>query len=89
MNATTVQQQNISVGDWDHLQKVLLNAGLSNSEVDQLSDAVNQDGRSIGSRVGEWMKKSAPKVLSGGVRVGASIGQTLLLEYLKQYFGLG
>jgi hypothetical protein len=29
------------------------------------------------------------KVLSSGVKIGATIGQTLLLEYLKQYYGLG
>jgi len=40
-------------------------------------------------KVKDWVKKTAPKVLSGGVKIGASVGQTLLLEYLKQYFGLG
>ena len=25
----------------------------------------------------------------GGVKIGATVGQTLLLEYLKQYFRLG
>jgi hypothetical protein len=29
----------------------------------------------------------AERILSGGVKIGASVGQTLLAEYLKQYCG--
>ena len=42
----------------------------------------------MGSMVTGWIMKTAPKVLSGGVKVGAAVGQTLLTEFLKQYFGL-
>jgi len=91
MNATTVQQQqqNIGAGDWEQLAKVLRTAGVSQSEVDELSTAVKEDGQTIGSKVNGWIFKTAPKVLSSGVKIGATVGQTLLLEYLKQYYGLG
>ena len=42
----------------------------------------------MGAKVKGWMEKVAPKVLSGGVKVGVAVGQSLLLEYLKQYYGL-
>jgi hypothetical protein len=91
MNAITVQQQqqNIVAGDWAHLEEVLRNAGIDQPELDELSKADEQDGRTMGSKVKGWIAKTAPKVLSGGVKIGATIGQTLLLEYLKQYYGLG
>jgi len=90
MTATTVQQeqQNIVAGDWEHLAKVLLNAGISEPELNELSTAVKGDGKTIGARVKGWIEKTAPKVLSGGVKVGVAVGQSLLLEYLKQYYGL-
>ncbi len=90
MNATTIQeqQQNIVAGDWEHLAKVLRSAGVSGAEIDELSTAVKADGQAMGSKVKGWIGKVAPRVLSGGVKIGAVVGQTLLVEYLKQYCGL-
>ncbi len=82
------QQQNIVAGDWEHLAKVLRTAGVSQPELDALSTAVKEDGKTMGARVKGWIEKTAPKVLSGGVKIGVSVGQTLLVEYLKQYYGL-
>jgi hypothetical protein len=87
--ATIQQQQNIVAGDWEHLAKVLRSSGVSEPELRELSKAVEEDGRTLGSKVKDWITKTAPKVLSGGVKIGATVGQTLLLEYLKQYYGLG
>ena len=90
MNATTIQQQqqNIVAGDWEHLAKVLRSSGISEPELDELSTAVKADGGTFGTRVKGWVGKTAPRVLSGGIKIGVSVGQTLLLEYLKQYYGL-
>lgn len=90
MNATTLQhqQQNIVAGDWDHLAKVLRSSGISEPELKELSKAAKADGKTMGARVKGWIEKTAPKVLSGGVKVGLAVGQSLLLEYLKQYYGL-
>lgn len=90
MTATTVQQQqqNIAAGDWEHLAKVLRDAGSSEADLAELSKAVKADGKMIGAKVKGWIAKAAPKVLSGGVQVGVAVGKSLLLEYLKQYCGL-
>jgi len=90
MAATTVQQQqqNIVSGDWEHLAKVLRGSGMSEAELTELSTAVESDGKTMGAKVKSWIEKTAPKVLSGGVKVGVAVGQSLLLEYLKQYYGL-
>lgn len=84
----TVQQQTISTGDWEQLQRVLRNSGLPQSDIDELSGVVGQDGRKMGAGVTEWIKKNAAKAISGGVKIGAAVGQALLTEYLKQYYGL-
>jgi hypothetical protein len=90
MTATTVQQQqqNIVAGDWEHLAKLLRSAGMSEAELTELSTADRADGKTMGAKVRGWIEKTAPKVLSGGVKVGVAVGQNLLLEYLKQYYGL-
>ena len=90
MTATTIQreQQNIVAGDWEHLAKVLRSAGILEPELNELSTAVKGDGKTMGAKVKDWIEKTAPKVLSGGVKVGMAFGQSLLLEYLKQYYGL-
>jgi hypothetical protein len=87
MSATSVQQ-NIIAGDWEHLAKVLQGAGISETELVELSAADQSDGRTMGVKVKDWIQKTAPKVLSGGVKVGVEVGKSLLLEYLKQYYGL-
>ena len=87
MNATTVQQ-NIVAGDWEQLKKILRNSGLADSELDELSDAVKHDGGTMGSGVKGWISKNGMKVLSGGVKIGAAVGQSVLTAYLKQHFGL-
>jgi hypothetical protein len=70
------------------LAKVLRSAGISEPELNELSTAVKGDGKTMGAKVKDWIEKTAPKVLSGGVKVGVAVGQSLLLEYLKQYYGL-
>jgi len=90
MTASTFQQEqwNIVAGDWEHLSQVLRSAGVSEPELDELSLAVKHDEKKFGPKVKEWIAKVGPKVLSSGVKIGATVGQTLLLGYLKQYYGL-
>jgi hypothetical protein len=83
MNATTVQQQqqNIAAGDWGHLESILCNAGIADAELKELSAAVKSDGnQKLGERgtVMKWIKSTAPKVLAGGVKMGATAGQAVL-----------
>jgi hypothetical protein len=93
MAATTIQQQqqNIVSGDWQHLERVLKDAGLTDPELKALSAAVESDGnqklKDNGS-VMKWIKATAPKVLAGGVKIGAEVGKAVLTEMLMQYYGL-
>jgi hypothetical protein len=53
-------------------------AGVSEPELNELSTAAKEDGKTMGTKVKGWIEKTAPKVLSGGVKIGVSVGQTLL-----------
>jgi hypothetical protein len=83
-----VQQQNIEIGNWQQLTQVLEHSGLSKPELDELSTAVGSDKSKMGPAVLRWIKDAAPKVISGGVKIGATVGQAILTEFLKKYFGL-
>ena len=93
MTATTIQQQqqNIVAGDWGQLELALKDAGVAGSELKELSAAVETDGnqklKENGS-VMKWIKSTAPKVLAGGVKMGAEVGKAVLTEMLMQYYGL-
>jgi hypothetical protein len=84
----SIQQQNIEVGNWQQLERALQNSGVSQPELKELNAAVQSDKGSMGSAIGAWIKKIGPKVLTGGVKIGTTVGQAVLTEYLKKYFGL-
>lgn len=87
-----VQNNSLTPGDWNQLAKILDYAGISPPDIEQLSREIAEDktpaNSPLGTRVLDWIKKQAPNVVSGGVRVGASVGQSLLTEYLKQHYGI-
>jgi|SRR5579864_417046 len=92
MAATTVQQQqNIVVGDWENLERVLKDAGIASTELKELSEAVKSDGshklKEDGAVMG-WIKANAPRVLAGGIKMGAEVGKAVLTEMLMKYYGL-
>jgi hypothetical protein len=87
-SSMSVQQQNISVGDWTQLEKVLENSGLTKPEIHELFDALSQDGKKIGAKTEGWIKKYAPSVVSGGVKIAVAVGQALLTDFLKKHLGL-
>jgi hypothetical protein len=93
MTATTIQQQqqNIVAGDWGQLERALKDAGIAGPELKELSAAVEADGnhklKENGSVV-KWIKAAAPKVLTGGVKMGVEVGKAVLTEMLMQYYGL-
>jgi AbiTii len=93
MTATTIQQQqqNIVAGDWNQLERVLENAGITEPELKELSAAVESDGSQKLKEDGlvmKWIKATAPKVLTGGVKMGAEVGKAVLTEMLMRYYGL-
>jgi hypothetical protein len=84
----SIQEQNISISDWTQLQRVLQNTGLSKPEIQDLSEALNHDNKKLGTRTQDWIKKNAPNVMVGGIKVAVAVGQALLTDYLKKHLGL-
>lgn len=85
----SISQQIISVGNRADLDAVLKRSGLSDEDLAELSAAEKEDGpKTMGKGVMNWIKKTAPKVLAGGVKIGTEVGQKLLTEWLKQYCGI-
>jgi len=79
----------IIAGDRKALDAALTKAGLDKADLNELSDAILVDGGSkLGSKINEWIQSKAGKVIAGGVKVGVSIGQNLLTEWLKLHYGL-
>jgi hypothetical protein len=87
-----IQNNTLIPGDWKQLAKTLNNAGIAPAAVDELSKEIAADktptGSPLGTRVLDWIKKQGPNVVSGGVKIGASVGQSLLTGYLKQHYGI-
>lgn len=89
VNASGQVQVVINQGDRKALDEVLSRAGVDAVALQKLTQAIQGDGgKSPGSNVGKWIKENAGKVLSGGVKVGVSIGQQLLTGWLKQHYGI-
>ena len=83
-----MQQQSITIGNWEQLERALRNSGVPQEKVDELPGMLDGNAGKMNSGVLEWIKKTAPSVIAGGVKIGATVGQTILTEYLKQYCGL-
>lgn len=83
-----VSIQNIQVGNWEDLKKALLSVGIGECDIGELSDAVQQDNKTFGTKVKGWISRNATKVFDHGLRVGTSVGTTILTEYIKRHFGI-
>jgi len=78
----------IVAGDRKSLDAALLKSGLNNSDLAQLTDAIEADDHKAGPKVAAWIKDKADKMLVGGVKLAASIAQQVLTEMLMQHYGL-
>lgn len=88
-NVDASGQTVIVAGDRKVLDAALSKAGLDHADLGELTEAIQMDGGTKpGSRVTEWIKVKASKVVMGGIRVSVSIGQQLLTEFLMQHYGL-
>jgi hypothetical protein len=67
---------------------VLSQAGLGKPELGALTEALTHDKGKPGSKVMNWIKENAGKVLSGGVQVGTKIGQEILTAWIKAHCGI-
>jgi hypothetical protein len=88
--STTAVYTAISVGSRQELDAVLLKSGLTPTDLQELTQAVQADGNQrLGSKVRAWIKATGPRIIAGGVKIGTTVARELLTEWLKQYFGLG
>ncbi|UWZ83478.1 AbiTii domain-containing protein [Occallatibacter riparius] len=88
VNSTISNSQNsIDVGNRDQLWDALRNSGVPQHGLDDLESAMQKDEGGFGSHVKRWTKEFAPKIVLGGVKIGAAAAQSVLTEFLKQYFG--
>jgi hypothetical protein len=79
----------IIAGDRRTLDEVLTKVGLNKEDLSELTEAILVDGGSKpGNKVTEWIQSKAGKVVAGGIKVGISVGQQLLTEWLKMHYGL-
>jgi AbiTii len=83
-----INTSNIAVGSWQDLSNALLTAGIQEKDIGELSQAIEQDGRTFGTRVKDWISRNATKVFDKGLQVGTSVGTTVLTEYIKRHFGM-
>jgi hypothetical protein len=84
----SVNVQNIAVGNWEDLKKVLNESGLGEKDVAELSQALQQDNKTMGATVKGWISRKAGKLLNQGLQVGVSVGTTILTELIKRHLGL-
>ena len=83
-----VNVQNIAVGNWEDLEKVLNESGIGEKDVAELSQALQQDNKAMGATVKGWISRNAGKVFNSGLQVGVSVGTTILTQYIKRHLGL-
>ena len=81
-------QNNITVGNFDDLKKVLTRFGIGDSDTAELSQAIEKDGKPMGTGVRGWIDRNGGKMVDGGAKIATTIGTTLLTEFLKKYYGL-
>ena len=70
------------------LKKVLNESGIGEKDVAELSQALQQDNKTMGATVKGWISRNAGKVFNSGLQVGVSVGTTILTQYIKRHLGL-
>ena len=89
LDASTHTQTSIAIGDRHTLNSILGKAGLDAGDLKELTEAIQVDGdQKPGTKVVKWIEANAPKIVTGGVKIGVKIGQELLTQWLMQYYGL-
>jgi hypothetical protein len=78
----------IIAGDRKSLDASLAKSGMNQTDLPELTEAIEADGNKAGSKVMKWISDKAEKMLIGGVKITASIGQQVLAEMLMQHYGL-
>jgi hypothetical protein len=82
------KQTIIVAGDRKTLDTALTKSGMNQTDLAELTAAIQIDGNKAGSTVAKWIGDKAEKMLINGSKMGASIAQQVLTEMLMQHYGL-
>ncbi|AIO25763.1 AbiTii domain-containing protein [Burkholderia cepacia] len=93
-NRTTVNNT-ATQGDISQLRKVLRDAGIGESDLATLDQAIEDDGdaphrtKTLGPRVAEWIGNMLQRAATGALQIGLNTAGTLLTSEISNYYGLG
>ena len=89
-NTQTVMQT-VDAGDFASLRKYLHDLGVPSEDVDQLDQAIREDGErtehSLGSRVKGWLGQFTQKAIDGAFKVAVSTAVPLAVEAIRNFYG--
>ncbi|MGH3628044.1 MAG: hypothetical protein ACRDRL_11475, partial [Sciscionella sp.] len=83
-----INTQNIQVGNWDDLHKVLKEFGIDDANLGELHDTIHHDKKMGSSGLKDWINRNAGKVFDHGLQVGTTVGTTILTQLIKRHLGL-
>ncbi|KVX08482.1 hypothetical protein WL01_26695 [Burkholderia ubonensis] len=93
-NETTITNT-VTKGDFTALAKTFKDTGVSETDVDELKAAVDDDNpgtvtetKQFGPKVKAWMAKMSQKAIDGAWSIGIGAGGKLLADALGSYYGI-
>jgi hypothetical protein len=85
-------EQNITVNDLSALSDFMKSIGLSNSDIKELEEAIEEDGAiaekgRFGAKVSSWLGKMMTKAAGGAWKVALDVAPKLIIKALFKYYG--
>jgi hypothetical protein len=82
---------NISKGNISHLEKQLLDVGITNEDIAKLKEIINieqpnPDSKKFGIKVNNWMTEMYGKALNGTWQITAGAAGQILYDVLNKYY---
>lgn len=92
-NGDITQNNSITAGDFNSLEKQLKEWGVSDEDVRTLHQAVQESpaptsADNFGSRIGEWIGNTIGKAYTGTLRIAGSAAPVLLTNAICHYYGI-
>jgi len=92
-NGDITQNNSITSGDFNSLEKQLKEWGVSDEDVRTLHQVVQESPAptspdNFGSRIGEWLGNTIGKAYAGTLRIAGSAAPVLLTNAICQYYGI-
>ncbi|MEC5976048.1 abortive phage resistance protein [Klebsiella pneumoniae] len=92
-NGDITQNNSITTGDFNSLEKQLKEWGVSDEDVRTLHQAVQESpvptsADNFGSRIGEWLGNTIGKAYAGTLRIAGSAAPVLLTNAICHYYGI-